>query len=65
MYDPTYRQNDDGERQYHIVKESLKATMNMFEHLRPDQQQRLLQELAQEKVMQELWRRAQMLFPQQ
>lgn len=64
MYYPTYQQNDD-EQQYRTAKETLKTAMSMFEHLRPDQQQRLLQELAQEKVMQGLWRRAQMLFPQQ
>lgn len=55
MYYPTYQQNAD-EHQYHVVKESLKAAMNMFERLRPDQQQRLLRELAQEKAMEELWR---------
>ena len=61
MYYPTYQQNDD-EQQYHIVKESLKATMNMFERLRPDQQQRLLQELMQEKALEELWRRMQTFY---
>lgn len=50
MYDPTYQQNA-AEQQYHVVKESLKAAMNMFDHLRPDQQRRLLQELAQEKMI--------------
>ena len=61
MYYPTYQQNDD-EQQYHVVKESLKATMNMFDHLRPDQQRRLLQELTQEKVMEELWHRMQTFY---
>ena len=58
---PTYRQNDD-EREYHIVKESVKAAMNGFERLRPDQQQRLLQELVQEKTTEELWRRLQFFY---
>ena len=61
MYYPTYQQNAD-EQQYHAVKESLKAAMNMFERLRPDQQQRLLRELAQEKVMEELWHRMQTFY---
>ena len=61
MYYPTYQQNAD-EQQYHVVKKSLKAAMSMFEHLRPDQQQRLLQELAQEKVMEELWHRMQTFY---
>ena len=43
MYYPTYQQNAD-EQQYHVVKKSLKAAMNMFERLRPDQQQRLLKQ---------------------
>ena len=63
MYYPTYQQNDD-EQQYHIVKESLKAAMNMFERLRPDQQQRLLQELMQDKTLEELLRRVQKPFAQ-
>ena len=63
MYYPTYQQNDD-EQQYHIVKESLKAAMNMFERLRPDQQQRLLRELVQDKTMEELLRRMQPPFGQ-
>ena len=50
MYDPTYQQNA-AEQQYHVVKEYLKAAMNMFDHLRPDQQRRLLQELMQEKAL--------------
>ena len=53
---PTYRQNDD-EREYHIVKESVKAAMNGFERLRPDQQQRLLQKLMQEQAMEKVKRR--------
>jgi len=61
MYYPTYQQNAD-EHQYHAVKESLKAAMNMFDHLRPDQQRRLLQELTQEKVMEELWHRMQTFY---
>ena len=61
MYDPNYQQNA-AEQQYHVVKESLKAAMNMFERLRPDQQQRLLQELTQEKVMEELWHRMQTFY---
>ena len=63
MYYPTYQQNDD-EQQYHIVKESLKAAMNMFERLRPDQQQRLLRELVQDKNLEELLRRVQLPFAQ-
>ena len=61
MYDPTYQQNA-AEQQYHAVKESLKAAMNMFDHLRPDQQRRLLQELMQEKALEELWRRMQLFY---
>lgn len=61
MYDPTYQQNA-AEQQYHVVKETLKTAMSMFERLRPDQQRRLLQELMQEKAMEELWRRMQMFY---
>ena len=61
MYDPTYQQNA-AEQQYQVVKESLKAAMNMFDHLRPDQQRRLLQELMQEKALEELWRRMQTFY---
>lgn len=61
MYYPTYQQNAD-EQQYHAVKESLKSAMNMFDHLRPDQQRRLLQELMQEKALEELWRRMQTFY---
>ncbi len=61
MYDTTYQQNAN-EQQYYVVKESLKAAMNMFDHLRPDQQRRLLQELMQEKALEELWRRMQLFY---
>lgn len=61
MYYPTYQQTAD-DQQYHVVKETLKNAMNMFDRLRPDQKQRLLQELAQEKVMEELWHRMQTFY---
>ena len=64
MYDSGYQQNDACEQQYQIAKEAAKAAMNRFEQLRPDQQQRLLQELIQEKTLEELLNRLQRLFSQ-
>ena len=64
MFDPGYHQNDTCEQQYQIAKEAVKAAMNRLEQLRPDQQQRLLQELIQEKTLEELWHRMQAFFLQ-
>ncbi|MBR3738822.1 MAG: hypothetical protein IKN04_00005 [Clostridia bacterium] len=62
MYDAGYQQNDACEQQYQSAREAVKAAMNRFEQLRPDQQQRLLQELIQEKTLEELWYRMNLFF---
>lgn len=62
MFDSGYQQNDTCEQQYQIAKEAVKAAMNRFEQLRPDQQQRLLKELIQEKGLEELWKKMQAFF---
>ena len=64
MYYSGYQQNDEGEQQYRVAKEAVRAAMNILEQLQPDQQRRLLHELAQEKVVGELLRRMQMHYPQ-
>ena len=62
MYYPIFQQNNDDEQQYHIVKEAVKAALHQVEQLRPDQKQRLAQELVQEKGMEGLLNRLYMLF---
>lgn len=64
MYYPHYQQNNGNEQQYLMVKETVKMALNDFEQLHPDQQQRLLRELVQDKNLEELLRRVQLPFAQ-
>lgn len=64
MNNSGFQQDDNSERKYNAAKEAMKTAINAIDQLRPDQQQRLLQELIQEKGLEELWNRLQLLFAQ-